>query len=84
MYWACFSSITSQPAMTTMTVMKLFRMTKGIEMPSTPSAYWTLKRVIQGACSTNCIPAWLMSKPRYRGSVTAKPARATARASQRI
>ncbi len=37
MYWACFSSMTSQPAITTKTVMKLLRMMKGIEIPSTPS-----------------------------------------------
>ena len=36
MYWATFSLITSQPAITTMTVMKALRMTNHTEMPSTP------------------------------------------------
>ena len=36
MYWATRTVITSQPAHTTSTVMKLFSSTNSIEMPSTP------------------------------------------------
>ncbi len=57
MYWATFSWITSQPASTTMMVMKLLSRTNSTEMPSTPRKYLMLKRGIQGAISTNCMPA---------------------------
>jgi len=36
MYWPTRSLITSHPASTTSRVVKLLRMTKGMEMPSTP------------------------------------------------
>jgi hypothetical protein len=36
LYCATLLSMTCQPARTTVTVMKLLRMTKSIEMPSTP------------------------------------------------
>ncbi len=36
MYWAVFSRITSQPASTTSTVVKVVRMISGMEIPSTP------------------------------------------------
>ncbi len=36
MYWATLLRITSQPASTTSTVMKLFRRMNRTEMPSTP------------------------------------------------
>ncbi len=56
MYCAIFSSITSQPANTTKTVMKALSRMKSTEMPSTPRKYCTLKRGIQGISSTNCMP----------------------------
>ena len=36
MYWATRVSITSQPAQTTTSVIRLFRSTSSIEKPSTP------------------------------------------------
>jgi hypothetical protein len=36
LYWATLFWMTSQPAATTMMVMKALRMTNSIEMPSTP------------------------------------------------
>src|SRR3989344_1445009 len=73
-YWCGRSSMTSQPASTTMMVMKAVSGTNHIEMPSTPRWYMTLKRSIQGAFSTNCIAAVVVSKSVIRGMVTRKPA----------
>ena len=55
--------MTSQPAMTTRMVTKLFSSTKMSEMPSTPRAYWIWNRSTQGCSSVNCMPCALVSKP---------------------
>jgi len=72
MYWLTRSVITSQAEITTMTVMKAVSGTNHIDRPSTPSAYFTLKRSIQGSVSRNCIAAVVVSKPTISGSVTRK------------
>ena len=83
MYWLTRSVITFQAETTTITVMKAVSRTNQTERPSTPSRYQTLKRLIHGCRSTNCIAALAVSKPVTSGIVTRKLAIEATSAAQR-
>jgi hypothetical protein len=63
MYCACFSSMTSQPASTTITVMKAVEQDEGHGNAVHAEEVLHVEAGIQGACSTNCMPASFGSKP---------------------
>jgi hypothetical protein len=83
MYCATRVWMTSQPAHTTISVMKLFSSTNSTEMPSTPRKYQTSKRGIHSPRSTNCSAEVVVSKWKNSGSVTTNPASAPTSAIQR-
>ena len=75
--------MTSQPAITINGVRNVVSNMSGIEKPSTPRKYSTLKALIHGMRSTNCIAAVDASKFVYKERLIMNVKTEIARANQR-